>query len=149
MIILYQISTEVQMEIRNGDYTVTDNKEMVSRDLVKRYILDSSYWGKNRTEEQIDRSIDSSLCFSLLMNIEQIGFARVISDFATIYYLADVFVLEEFRGNGLGKWLVECVLAHEKLRGLRGMLNTKDAHSLYERFGFNVAEPQSTMIRLP
>ena len=137
------------MEIRKGNYVVTDNKEMVRRDLVKRFILDNSYWGKNRTEQQIDRSIDNSLCFSLFLNIEQIGFARVISDFATMYYLADLFVLEEFRGNGLGKWLVECVLTHEKLRGLRGMLNTKDAHSLYEKFGFSVAEPQRTMIRLP
>jgi len=73
----------------------------------------------------------------------------VISDFATMYYFADVFVLEEFRGNGLEKWLVECVLAHEILRGLRGLLNTKDAHSLYEKFGFSVSEPQSTMITLP
>jgi len=137
------------MEIRKGNYVVTDNKEMVRRDLVKSFILDNSYWGKNRTEQQIDRSIDNSLCFSLFLNIEQIGFARVISDFATMYYLADLFVLEEFRGNGLGKWLVECVLTHEKLRGLRGMLNTKDAHSLYEKFGFSVAEPQRTMIRLP
>jgi len=61
-------------------------------------------------------------------------FARVISDFA-MYYLADVFVLEEFRGNGLEKWLVECVLAHEILRGLRGLLNTKDAHSLFRNSG--------------
>ncbi|MBN2252860.1 MAG: GNAT family N-acetyltransferase [Kosmotogaceae bacterium] len=137
------------MEIWKGDYLVTDNKEMVRRDLVKRYILYDSYWGKDRTEDQVDRSIDCSLCFSLLRNLEQIGFARVISDFATMYYLADVFVFEEFRGRGLGKWLVECVLAHEKLRGLRGMLNTKDAHSLYEKFGFSIAEPQSTMIRLP
>jgi GNAT superfamily N-acetyltransferase len=85
----------------------------------------------------VERSIRGSLCFGIYKGEKQIGFARVISDHATYAYLADVFILEEFRGRGLGTWLIECIMAHPELQNLRRWaLLTRDAHRLYEKFGF-------------
>ncbi len=97
--------------------------------------------------DTVNRSIDGSLCFSLLEGATQIGFARVVSDRATIAYLGDVFVLPEFRGRALGKWLMECVLAHPELQGLRRwILLTRDAHGLYEQLGFKpLSRPERYM----
>lgn len=92
-------------------------------------------------------SFEGSLCFALRDETRQIGFARVISDRATIALLNDVFVLPEFRGRGLGKWLVECAMSHPELQGLKAwMLVTRDAHELYRRYGFNaLARPERYM----
>jgi GNAT superfamily N-acetyltransferase len=99
--------------------------------------LTQTYWAKGIPKETVRRSIEGSLCFALLHKDEQIGFARVISDRATIAYLGDVFVLEPYRGRGLAKWLMECVSSHPDLQGLRRwMLATSDAHGLYRQFGF-------------
>lgn len=88
----------------------------------------------------MDRALDHSLCFGLYEGERQIGFARLVTDHATFAYLADVFVLEEHRGRQLGVWLIECVMAHPIMAGLRRiMLATRDAHELYRKFGF--AEP--------
>jgi GNAT superfamily N-acetyltransferase len=97
----------------------------------------------------VQKSIQNSLCFGLYRAKEQIGFARVISDFATIAYLGDVFVLPEFRGRGLSKWLMQCVCSHPELQNLRRwILVTGDAHGLYERFGFSqLAHPENFMER--
>jgi len=87
--------------------------------------------------ETVQRTIDNSLAFGLYRGSEQIGFARVVTDYATFAWLADVFVLKEFRGLGLAKWLLEIIVSHPKLQGLRRwVLGTRDAHSLYRRFGF-------------
>jgi GNAT superfamily N-acetyltransferase len=109
--------------------------------------LAESYWARGIPAETVRRSIEGSLCFALLAGDRQIGFARVISDRATIAYLGDVFVLPEFRGRGLGKWLVECVLAHPQLQGLRRwVLVTLDAHGIYREFGFRqLARPENFM----
>lgn len=111
--------------------------------------LTESYWAKGIPRETVERSIRGSLCFALRDGSRQVGFARVISDRATIAYLGDVFVLPEYQGRGLGKWLVECVLTHPELQGLRRwMLGTRDAHGLYRQFGFTpVAEPEKVMER--
>jgi GNAT superfamily N-acetyltransferase len=111
--------------------------------------LTESYWAKGIPRETVARSIRGSLCFALRDGSRQVGFARVISDRATIAYLGDVFVLSEYRGRGLGKWLVECVLAHPELQGMRRwMLGTRDAHGLYRQFGFTpVAAPEKLMER--
>jgi GNAT superfamily N-acetyltransferase len=109
--------------------------------------LAGSYWAQGIPAEKARQSMQGSLCFALLAGARQVGFARVISDRATIAYLADVFVLPEYRGRGLGKWLVECVLAHPELQGLRRwLLVTRDAHGLYEGFGFKpLARPAGFM----
>jgi GNAT superfamily N-acetyltransferase len=98
----------------------------------------------------VEKSLDNSLCFSLLEGNRQIGFARVISDRATFAYLADVFVLAEYRGKGLAKWMIECILNHSELQGLRRwLLATRDAHELYRKYGFTPLKvPDMFMERL-
>ena len=99
--------------------------------------LTRSYWASGVTRERVARSLEGSLCFGLFGDGAQIGFARVITDRVTFGYLCDVYVLEAHRGQGLGKRLVEAVRAHPELRGLRRLLlRTRDAHGLYEQFGF-------------
>ena len=99
--------------------------------------LKESYWAAGVPEDFVRRSIKNSLCFGVYRDAEQVGFARVITDRATFAYLADVFVLEEHQRRGIGKWLVETILSHPDLQGLRRwMLATRDAHELYRSYGF-------------
>ena len=99
--------------------------------------LTRSYWAEGISKEVIKRSIEGALCFGVFENDKQIGFARMITDKATFAYLADVFIIEEYRGLGLSKWLMEVIMSHPDLQGLRRMmLATRDAHGLYKKFGF-------------
>ena len=124
------------MEWTREEFTVSDDAARLDRDVIERF-LTGSYWAKNIPRATLDKSLRNSLCFALLEGERQIGFARVVSDRATIAYLADVFVLPEFRGRGLAKWLLTCVLAHPELQGLRRwVLATRDAHGLYRKLGF-------------
>ena len=100
--------------------------------------LTESYWAKGIPRETVARSIENSLCFGVYAEGKQVAFARVISDCATYAYIGDVFVLESFRGHGLGKWMMECIMQHPELQGLRRWtLLTRDAHGLYSQFGFS------------
>ena len=124
------------MEWTREEFTVSDDAARLDREVMERF-LTGSYWAKNIPSATLDKSLRNSLCFALLEGERQIGFARVVSDRATIAYLADVFVLPEFRGRGLAKWLLTCVLAHPELQGLRRwVLATRDAHDLYRKLGF-------------
>lgn len=109
--------------------------------------LSRSYWATGIPTELVRRSIENSLCFGIFNNGEQVAFARVVTDRATFAYLCDVFVLEEHRGRGIGKWLIRAVMEHPDLQGLRRfMLATRDAHTLYTQFGFvQTARPESLM----
>jgi GNAT superfamily N-acetyltransferase len=109
--------------------------------------LTSSYWASGIPRVVVERAIAGSICFGLFRGQRQIGFARVITDRATFAYLADVYVLEEHRGRGLATWLIETVIAHPDLQGLRRfVLVTRDAHGLYEKFGFTpLAKPENYM----
>jgi len=99
--------------------------------------LTRSYWAEGITRERVARSLERSLCFGLFDGARQIGFARVVTDAATFAYLGDVYVLEDYRGRGLGKRLIDAVRAHPDLADLRRfVLWTRDAHGLYEQFGF-------------
>jgi GNAT superfamily N-acetyltransferase len=99
--------------------------------------LTASYWAQGIPLETVRRSIDNSLCFGIYRGGEQAGFARVITDRTTFAYLADVFIVEAFRGRRLSKWMMQCILAHPELQGLRRWtLVTRDAHGLYRQFGF-------------
>ena len=99
--------------------------------------LSRAYWCENIPRETVEHALRHSLCFGLYDGKAQVGLARVITDLATFAYLCDVYVLESHRGRGLGKWLIECVMAHPAVPGLRRFnLATKDAHGLYEQFGF-------------
>jgi GNAT superfamily N-acetyltransferase len=133
--------------IREG-FTVTTDRARLDRDVIARFLA-SSYWAERIPRATVDKSIESSLCFGLLEADRQIGFARVVTDCATFAYLADVFVLAERRGLGLGKWLIECVMSHPELQGLRRwVLGTRDAHGLYRPFGFtSLKRPEIFMER--
>jgi len=121
-----------------GDYSISTDRSRLDVELIHDFISNTSYWGQGRTRAVVQRSLDNSLNFGLYKNTEQVGFARVVTDYATFAWIADVFVLPEHRGRGLSKWLMEVMLSHPSLQGFRRwVLATKDAHSLYERFGFN------------
>jgi len=109
--------------------------------------LTESYWAQGIPREIVAKAIAGSLCFGIFKGEEQVAFARVVSDRATFAWLGDVYVLEHHRGRGLAKWLMEAVVAHPQLQGLRRfMLATRDAHGLYEKFGFApVARPEIFM----
>jgi GNAT superfamily N-acetyltransferase len=120
---------------RDGLSISTDAKRL-DVDVIHGFLA-TSYWARGIPREIVERSIRGSLCFGLYDGERQMGFARVVSDYATFAYLADVFVLESHRGRGLAKWMMECVMAHPDLQGLRvWRLATRDAHDLYRRFGF-------------
>ncbi len=120
----------------NG-YKISANKNDLDFSVVYQFIA-SSYWAKGIPQTTMQRAIENSLCFGVFTERnQQVGFARVISDYATYAYLADVFILEDHRGKGLSKWLVAEILNHADLQGLRRFnLVTRDAHGLYEQFGF-------------
>ncbi len=124
------------MEFSNGEFTISTDKERLDIDVIHEF-LSTSYWAKNRTCEQTVKGIENSICFGLYHGDKQIGFTRVITDRATFAYIGDVFVLKAYRGRILSKWLMETVIAHPDLQGMRRwLLATKDAHGLYEKYGF-------------
>lgn len=126
------------MEAERDNFIISTDKSRLDVDVIQRFLVEDSYWANNRTREQTETAIANSICFGLYLDGIQIGFARVVSDHATFAYLGDVFVLDEFRGRGLSKWLMETVLAHPDLQGLRRwILATADAHGLYSQYGFN------------
>jgi GNAT superfamily N-acetyltransferase len=122
--------------VRRGNHEIATAQERLDLDVIHAYLVDS-YWSPGIPRAIVERAVRGSLAFGLYDRDAQIGFARVVTDGATFAYLADVFVLPAHRGGGLGRWLVESVLAHPALTGLRRfLLATRDAHSLYARFGF-------------
>ena len=130
------------MEVTRENFTISDDASRLDRGVIHRFLADS-YWAKGIPRDVVDRSIENSLCFGVYDGGAQVGFARVITDFATFAYVADVFVLESHRGQGLGLWLMETMRAHPDLQGLRRWsLVTRDAHALYRRVGFaDVSNP--------
>lgn len=144
----------MHVEHRQGDYLISTDPARFELDVIHGY-LTNCYWARGIPLETVERSIEGSLCFALFFVAEgrearQVGFARVITDQATYAYLADVFILEEHRGRGLSRWMMECILAHPRLQGLRRWsLVTRDAHELYKRFGFTALEnPQRYMEKM-
>jgi GNAT superfamily N-acetyltransferase len=122
---------------QRGDYEISTDRARLDIKLIQDFLFRHTYWAAGRSMEVVQRSIENSLPFGIYKGIDQVGFARVVTDFATFAWIADVFVLPEHRGCGLSKWLMEVMLAHPQLQGFRRwVLATKDAHGLYERFGF-------------
>ena len=134
------------MEVTRDNFAISDDASRLDRGVIHRFLADS-YWAKGIPRDVVDRSIENSLCFGVYDGESQVGFARVITDFATYAYVADVFVLESHRGRGLALFLMETIRAHAKLQGLRRWsLVTRDAHALYRRVGFSdVANPARWM----
>lgn len=123
-------------EYQRDGYVISTDKTRLDVDAIHGYLSQESYWAQGRPRAVVVESIEHSLCFGVYAGAEQVGFARVVTDRATFAWLCDVFVVEVHRGRGLGKWLVECVVAHPVLQGLRlFILATRDAHELYRRYG--------------
>ncbi len=125
------------MEWQNGEFTISTDCGRLQIDAIHKFLSEESYWARERRKEQTITAIKNSLPFGIYKGENQIGFARVVTDYATFAYLGDVYILEEFRGRGLSKWLMEVIVNHPELQGLRRwILATKDAHTLYEKFEF-------------
>ncbi|MGI8495083.1 MAG: GNAT family N-acetyltransferase [Pyrinomonadaceae bacterium] len=126
------------MEWQKDGFTISTDKNLLQIGRIQKFLTEESYWAKERTREQTTLAIENSVCFGVYAGEKQIGFARVVSDHATFAYLGDVYVLEEFRGKGVSKWLMKIIIEHPDLQNLRRwILATKDAHTLYEQFGFH------------
>ncbi len=120
-----------------GEYVISTDPARLDLAVIHEYLSGSSYWAAGRALDVVRRSIENSLNFGVYRGAAQIGFARLVTDYATFAWLADVFVLPEFRGQGVGKWLIGTVVAHPRVQGLRRwVLATKDAHGLYAQHGF-------------
>ena len=134
---------------RRDDYLISTDNDRLDVHFIHDFLSNRAYWALERSLDVVRRSLDHSLNFGLYKDDRQIGFARVVSDFATFVWLADVFVIEEHRGHGLGTWLIEVIVNHPELQGLRRwLLATKDAHKLYRRVGFSeLSAPQLWMER--
>ena len=125
---------------RRGEYLISTDRSRLDLHAIHAYLSEEAYWSPGVSRQVVERSIEHSLNFGLYRGDDQAGFARVVTDNATFAWLADVFVLPEHRGAGLGKWLVETAVSHPDLRGIRRwILATWDAHELYARFGFRPA----------
>ena len=124
-------------EWQRGEFQISTDRDRLDMQTIHRFLSQQSYWAQGRKIETVQKSIDNSFPFGLYHNNTQVGFARVVTDYATFAWVADVFVLPAYRGQGLSKWLMEVILAHPQLQGFRRwVLATKDAHTLYARFGF-------------
>jgi GNAT superfamily N-acetyltransferase len=138
----------VHVEQTRGAFSLSTDPQRLDRALIHEF-LSGSYWARGIDRETVDRSIEGALCFGIYEGDAQVGFARVITDRATFAYVADVFVLESHRGRGLSVWLMEAVRAHPDLQGLRRwILMTRDAHGLYEKFGFRRIEDPSRCMEI-
>jgi GNAT superfamily N-acetyltransferase len=137
--------------LRNAEgYEIDIARERFDVDFVYRYLSEESYWARGLSRERFLRGLANSYCFGLYAPMrEQIGFAKVTTDYARVANLGDVFIVRAHRGRGLSKWLIETILSDEKLEGVIWRLNTYDAHTLYERYGFKRVTSGDLMERLP
>ena len=124
-------------EWHQGEYTVSTDPTRLNLPLIHDFLCNTSYWATGRSSDVVRRSIENSLSFGVFKDGEQVGFARVVTDYATFAWVADVFILDQHRGRGLGKWLIDVIVSHPELQGFRRwVLATKDAHEIYRRVGF-------------
>ncbi|MGL6259231.1 GNAT family N-acetyltransferase [Vibrio sp. WXL210] len=133
----------------NG-YHISTNPDLLNSDLIHHYLSEKSYWARGMSKEKLLVALKHSLCFGVYdCEGQLVAFGRTITDKATFAYLSDVFVVEEYQGQGLGGWLIEIIVNHPDLQGLRRMmLATKDAHSLYEKFGFELIKDETMLMQI-
>lgn len=134
------------MEWRRGNFRIVDDPDRMDLSVVAR-LLAGTYWGHRRPAAIIEKLVDNSLCFALLSDDEQIGFARVATDYTVFSWLSDLVIADEYRNRGLGRWLLGCVLEHPSVAKTQFVLQTSAAHALYESFGFERSE--KLMTRMP
>jgi GNAT superfamily N-acetyltransferase len=136
------------MKETRGEFTLSTEPGDQQPERIHAY-LTRSYWAEGISLELVQRSVANSLCFGLFRGGDQIGLARVVTDKATFAYLCDVYVLEEYRGRGLAQWMIGSILSFPELQGLRRfMLATRDAHTLYTRFGFNPPDHPESLLEI-
>jgi GNAT superfamily N-acetyltransferase len=137
------------IEVHNDQFTISTDPARLDLDVIAD-MLTRAYWAQGRTRDMIARYVQHSLVFGLYDGEKQIGLARVVSDYTTFAWLCDVFIHEDYRGHGLGKWLMETVHSHPDLQGLRRwLLATRDAHGLYAQFGWTpLAHPERWMEKI-
>jgi GNAT superfamily N-acetyltransferase len=138
------------MEYHLNEFTISTDKSRLNARLVHDYLSNTAYWSKGRSLETVVKSIEHSLCFGVYKGNYQVGFARVVTDYATFAWMCDVFILDDYQGQGLGKWLVTCIISHPELASLRLiLLATRDAHELYRKYGEfkTVDRPERMMYR--
>jgi GNAT superfamily N-acetyltransferase len=145
---MMQVSTV--NEWRKEDFVISTDRSRLNLEFIHSFLSTKAYWARGRSLDVVERTIQNSLPFGVFEGSKQIGFARVVTDFATFAWIADVFIVEEYRGRGLGVWLIEIISSHPQLQGFRRwILATRDAHDLYRRFGFTeLANPQRYMEKL-
>lgn len=124
------------MQWQRGAFTVTDDRNRIDPRRTHELLLDT-YWGVRRPYDTVLKLIDSSVCFTVLEAGAQLGFGRAVTDTVTISWIADVVVDPRYRGQGLGTWLMACICEHPAVAGTQMILQTRDAHGLYEKFGFS------------
>jgi len=131
----------------NGEFQVSDDPERLDLDTIHEFLALHSNWARGIPRSTLEKSIRNSLSFGVFHGSKQVGFARVISDSATVAYLGDVFIVPEYRGRGLAKWLMQCIVSHSDLQNLRRwILVTENAHGLYRKYGFTqLARPDRFM----
>ena len=134
-------------EFSRGEFVISSDPAKLDLVWIHNYLTNEAYWARGISYRVFEKSVENSLSIGVYRKFEQVGFGRVISDYATFAYLADVFIAENHRGQGLGKWLLECILGYPELQDLRRwMLLTKDAHGLYGQYGFiPVRNPERVM----
>jgi GNAT superfamily N-acetyltransferase len=134
---------------QHGKFNISTDATLLNVDYIHKYLSTASYWAKGISKPTVENSIAHSLCFGVYHSGVQVGFARIVSDYATVAYLGDVFIDEAYRNLGLSKWLMETINTHPQLQGLRRwILLTADAHRLYEKFGWTqIASPDRWMER--
>ncbi len=138
------------IEHQRGEFSISTDISKLDLGVIHEFLSQHSYWALGRPYAQIEKAIENSLCFGVYSESELVGFARVVTDFATFAWLCDVFILEKFRGLSLGKWLIESIVAHPELQGLKSMLLvTRDAHELYRKYGgfVELPIPKNVLVR--
>jgi GNAT superfamily N-acetyltransferase len=128
-------------------FHISTDKNLLDFEMIYSYLSEDSYWANGVQAETLRKAIENSLCFGVYKQNIQVGLARVVTDKATFAYICDVFILSEYRGLGLSKWLIQTILEHPELQGLRRWsLATADAHGLYSQFGFTqISRPERWM----
>ncbi|MCP4417215.1 MAG: GNAT family N-acetyltransferase [Chloroflexi bacterium] len=138
------------VEYQRGDYVISTDKTKLDTALIHDYLSRQSYWAQGRSREVVVKSIKHSLCFGVYSATQQVGFARVVTDYATFSWVCDLFILETHRGHSLGKWLVECIVGYPELQEVKqSLLATQDAHELYRHYGGfqSLQAPEKWMVR--
>ena len=138
------------MQWQRESFVISTDPALLDVDFIHDYLYNQSYWAQGRSREMVVKSIENSLCFGVYADTQQVGFSRVVTDYVTFAWLCDVFIIQAYKGLGLGKWLVECVVAHPELQSAKNiLLATKDAHELYRRYGGfdSLSKPEKWMWR--